>query len=43
MVAISQMLFLDAFSSMKSFMFLIQISPEFVPGGPIDNKPTLVR
>ena len=41
MDAISQMLFADTFSWMKTFMFLIRISQKFVPKGPIDNKPAL--
>ena len=39
--AISQTIFSDAFSWMKSFVF-IKSSLKFVPKGPIDNNPALV-
>ena len=43
MAAISQTIFSDAFSWMKSFVLkLIKISLKFVPKGPIDNNPALV-
>ena len=40
MAAISQTVFPDAFSWMKSF-FLIKISLKFVPKDPINNNPAL--
>ena len=42
MAAISQTIFSDAFSSMKSFFIVIKISLKFVPKGPIDNKLQMV-
>ena len=41
MTAISQTIFLDDFSWMKSSVF--NISLKFVPTGPIDNNPALVQ
>ena len=38
MAAISHMTHSNAFSWMKTFCILIQISLKFVPNGPIDNK-----
>ena len=40
--AISQTIFSDAFSWMK-ICILIKILLQFVPKGPIDNKPALVQ
>ena len=42
MAAITQKIFSDAFSWMKSFVFWLKISLKFVPKGPIDNSPALV-
>ena len=41
MTTILQMIFSDAFSSMK-FCILIKISLKFIPKGPIDHIPALV-
>ena len=43
MAAISQTTISKAFSWMKNIWILIKISLKFVPGGPIDNKPTIVQ
>ena len=42
MAAISQTMFSDAFSWMKSFVVWLQFYLKFVPKGPNDNKPALV-
>ena len=42
MAAISQMIFSDAIFVNEKFFILIQISPKFVPKGPIDSNPALV-
>ena len=42
MAAISQTTFSNAFLLWK-FWFLIKITPQFVPKGPIDNNPELVK
>ena len=41
MAAISQRIFSDAFSWMKSFVFSLKISLKIVPKGSIDNNPAL--
>ena len=43
MAAISQTLFSNAFSWMKKYCILINISLKFVPKGPINNIPALVQ
>ena len=42
MAAIPQTIYSDAFSWMKSFVFLFQISLKYVPNGLIDNNLALV-
>ena len=42
MASISQTAFPNAFSWMKNFEFLIEMSLKFVPKGPIDNYPAFV-
>ena len=42
MANISETIFSDVFSWMKSFVLLIKISLKFVPKGPIDNNLALV-
>ena len=42
MAATSQTIFSADFSWIKSFVFLIKISLQFVPNGPIDNNQSLL-
>ena len=42
LAAISQTIFSDAFSLMKTFAFFIKILQKFVPGDQIDKNPLLI-